>query len=217
MARISFPIVPTERAAWLAAALAPLAVLVGAMAPQAWLIALFAAAALVVLIVADALLAGKLGDWDIAAPADAEVGEPASLAMQCTLSSRSSATIDGAFEYDPRLGEGGRGVLSLSPNKYEEGFSGNHIATPNRRGTAGITRAWLRWTGPLGLGARQVDRTLENEVRIWPDLSPVRSSELQTYLRDAQLGLITRRIRGEGTQFEALSEYEPGMDRRRID
>ncbi|OZA92631.1 MAG: hypothetical protein B7X57_07600 [Erythrobacter sp. 34-65-8] len=48
-------------------------------------------------------------------------------------------------------------------------------------------------------------------------LSPIRSPELQNYLRDAQFGLIARRIRGEGTQFEALSEYEPGMDRRRID
>jgi len=45
----------------------------------------------------------------------------------------------------------------------------------------------------------------------------VRSPELQAFLRNAQLGLIARRIRGEGTQFEALSEYEPGMDRRRID
>jgi uncharacterized protein (DUF58 family) len=54
-------------------------------------------------------------------------------------------------------------------------------------------------------------------VRIWPDLSGVRSKELQTFMRDAQVGLLSRRIRGEGTQFEALSEYEPGMDRRRID
>ena len=40
---------------------------------------------------------------------------------------------------------------------------------------------------------------------------------MQTFLRDAQTGLIARRIRGEGTQFEALTEYEAGMDRRRID
>ncbi|QYU66833.1 DUF58 domain-containing protein [Leptolyngbya sp. 15MV] len=76
---------------------------------------------------------------------------------------------------------------------------------------------WLRWTGPLGLGARQTSREVEQAIRIWPDLSPVRSPELQFFLRDAQFGLIARRIRGEGTQFEALSEYEPGMDRRRID
>ncbi len=45
----------------------------------------------------------------------------------------------------------------------------------------------------------------------------MRSPVLQAFLRDAQFGLIARRIRGEGTQFEALREYEPGMDRRRID
>ncbi len=48
-------------------------------------------------------------------------------------------------------------------------------------------------------------------------MAAVRSPALQAYLRDAQHGLIARRLRGEGTQFEALSEYEPGMDRRRID
>jgi uncharacterized protein (DUF58 family) len=40
---------------------------------------------------------------------------------------------------------------------------------------------------------------------------------LQTFLRDSQTGIVARRMRGEGTQFEALSEYHPGMDRRRID
>ena len=40
---------------------------------------------------------------------------------------------------------------------------------------------------------------------------------MQTFLRDSQFGLVARRIRGEGTQFEALSEYQAGMDRRRID
>ncbi|MEO0643670.1 MAG: DUF58 domain-containing protein, partial [Pseudomonadota bacterium] len=88
---------------------------------------------------------------------------------------------------------------------------------PSRRGTAAILRVWLRWPGPLGLGMRQKNRGLEDAVRVWPDLSPVRSKEMQTFLRDAQTGLIARRIRGEGTQFEALSEYEAGMDRRRID
>jgi uncharacterized protein (DUF58 family) len=88
---------------------------------------------------------------------------------------------------------------------------------PQRRGTAEVTRAWLRWSGPLGLGARQAKQACGDEVRIWPDLSPVRSKELQTFLRNARTGLIARRIRGEGTQFEALSEYGAGMDRRRID
>ncbi|MGB7408518.1 MAG: DUF58 domain-containing protein, partial [Pontixanthobacter sp.] len=108
-------------------------------------------------------------------------------------------------------------LLTFRKDGETDSWQGAAHPEPSRRGTAFVTRMWLRWSGPLGLGARQVSHTLEHEIRIWPDLSPVRSPELQNYLRDAQSGLIARRIRGEGTQFEALSEYEPGMDRRRID
>src|SRR5690606_41594186 len=59
--------------------------------------------------------------------------------------------------------------------------------------------------------------TPERVVRVWPNIGEVRPPALQAFLRDAQFGLIARRIRGEGTQFEALTEYRPGMDRRRID
>ncbi len=122
-----------------------------------------------------------------------------------------------ALEFDPRLGFAGSAKISLSPDPHEAHHSGTLSVKPERRGIAGVTHGWLRWTGPLGLGARQVGQALDGALRIWPDLSPVRSKELQTFLRDSQFGLIARRIRGEGTQFEALSEYEPGMDRRRID
>jgi len=108
-------------------------------------------------------------------------------------------------------------TIDLAPEPYQPGWRGETVLTPTRRGTAAVTQGWLRWEGPLGLGARQVSYPLEQAVRIWPDLSPVRSPDLQTFLRNAQTGLIARRIRGEGTQFEALSEYEAGMDRRRID
>jgi uncharacterized protein (DUF58 family) len=54
-------------------------------------------------------------------------------------------------------------------------------------------------------------------VRVWPNLAPVRSPALQAFLRNSEFGLIARRIRGEGSMFEALAEYQPGMDKRRID
>ena len=76
---------------------------------------------------------------------------------------------------------------------------------------------WLRWDGPLGLATRQVRQSLGAEVRIRPNLAPARSPALQLFLRNAQFGMVARRIRGEGTEFEALAEYEAGMDRRRID
>lgn len=210
-------IAPTERAAWLVAGLAPVALVIAATAPGAWVIAPLVAAALLALIIADAVLAGRNDGWAFHPPADVEVGQPAGLVVTARFASGRQRHVAAALACDPRLAPGGRITVSLAPRPDDADWRGETTLTADRRGTAEVTRAWLRWEGPLGLGARQVDYPLEQAVRIWPDLSPVRSPDLQTFLRNAQLGLIARRIRGEGTQFEALSEYEPGMDRRRID
>ncbi|AUX68889.1 DUF58 domain-containing protein [Porphyrobacter sp. HT-58-2] len=215
--RVNVPFVPTERAAWCAAGLAPVAVVIAATAPGAWVIAPLAGAALVLLVLIDALLAGAVTRWGIETPSDTEVGQPARLTAHAVFAKYHRGDVQAALEGDPRLLEQGRAVIPV-PRSPEVGlWEGSITVTPTRRGSAQLGTAWLRWHGPLGLGARQVSRPLELTVRIWPDLSPVRSPDLQTFLRNAQLGLIARRIRGEGTQFEALSEYEPGMDRRRID
>ncbi|MEY4721359.1 MAG: hypothetical protein RIQ46_1084, partial [Pseudomonadota bacterium] len=113
------------------------------------------------------------------------------------------------------LAPGGRVTLSLLPS--DDGWQAARALVPARRGAAGVSRLWLRWTGPLGLGARQVAQARDEDVRIWPNIAQVRSPALQTFLKDAQFGMIARRIRGAGSQFEALTDYHPGMDRRRID
>ncbi|MEM6494271.1 MAG: DUF58 domain-containing protein [Pseudomonadota bacterium] len=211
------PFVPTERAAWGIAGFAPIAVVIAAFAPGLWVIAPIAACALVALIVIDAALAGSVERWDLTAPTDTEIGQPTKIAIHAVFASRSLSKAQAAVECDARLHASGRVTIALDRSSDDGPHRGSARLIPSRRGTAAIARVWLRWTGPLGLGARQQTRALDEAVRIWPDLSPVRSKEMQTFLRDAQTGLIARRIRGEGTQFEALSEYEAGMDRRRID
>ena len=215
--RPNLPLVPTERAAWLIAAFAPVALVVAATAPGLWVVAPATAVALIVLIVLDGLLAGACREWVVQVPADTEVGQSTPIEVFARFSGNLASRPEAAIEFDPRLGQSGRAVLGLVSDPERGAHSGAFDVHPERRGTANVSQAWLRWTGPLGLGARQQTKALEEEIRIWPDLSPVRSRELQTFLRDSQTGLIARRIRGEGTQFEALSEYEPGMDRRRID
>jgi uncharacterized protein (DUF58 family) len=210
--------VPTVRAAWLIAGLAPLAVVIAAAVPGAWVVAPLAGAAVLVLAGIDAWLAGSLTGWEVRCADDVEVGQPARLAIIARFARRGPSRVAGALACDPRIAPpGGRVTFALAPQPHEPGWLGETNVTPDRRGTAAITRAWLRWDGPLGLGARQIAHPLDKKVRIWPDLSAVRSPDLQTFLRNAEIGLIARRIRGEGTQFEALSEYEAGMDRRRID
>lgn len=211
------PLVPTPRAAWTIAALAPLAVVIAAVVPAAWVIAPAVGAVLLTLIIADGLLAGRCADWQVETPADCEVGQPIRLAVTARFTSGSANKREAAIAFDPRLGQNGRAELALTDATGQGLAQGETTLLPVRRGTAPLNKVWLRWNGPLGLGARQIAAPLDQDVRIWPDLSPVRSRELQAFLRDAQSGLIARRIRGEGTQFEALSEYEAGMDRRRID
>lgn len=218
--RPRLPFVPTATTAWLAALAAPLALVIAASAPGAWVVAPVAAAALLLLVMLDAAMAGRVMTWEITAPADAEVGEPLTMFITARFDGAPLLRrIEAALEFDPRLGSEGRSVVALA--RAGSGGTGDFAATaksaPVRRGVGAITRAWLRWQGPLGLGARQAQRELDLTVRVWPDLSPVRSRDLQTFLRDAQLGMIARRLRGEGSQFEALSEYQPGMDRRWID
>ncbi|WP_374407956.1 DUF58 domain-containing protein [Pelagerythrobacter sp.] len=216
--KLSFPIVPTARTAWLAALAAPIAIVIAAAAPGAWVIAPAAGVALLAVALLDGMLAGRMAEWRILVPTDAEVGESFEVLAMAEFAGRSARSpLEVALATDPRLGEAGAVRFVALCDPATGAWEGKTTLTPSRRGTAAVTRVWLRWAGPLGLGARQASHALDRMVRVWPDLAPVRSPELQTFLRDAQFGLIARRIRGEGTQFEALSEYEPGMDRRRID
>jgi len=211
------PLVPTRKAAWLVAGLAPIALIVAAAAPQYWPTAPAVAVLVIAMIIADGLIAGRCEEWGIDAAPDTEIGSETPIEIHARFSTVPVAPPDASLSFDPRLGDDGCAAIALDSESDAGAFSGEAILTPVRRGTASIDRAWLRWQGPLGLGARQATLEPEREIRIWPDLSPVRSPALQTFLKDAQAGLIARRVRGEGTQFEALSEFEPGMDRRRID
>ncbi|GGC09102.1 hypothetical protein GCM10011494_29700 [Novosphingobium endophyticum] len=209
------PIVPTTRAAVLLVLAAPAALVIGATRPDAWVAAPLLGLAVLALIFVDALLAGRLDDLQVAVPGDVEVGAEARFTAQAALGAGWPSGVEIALECDPRLVPGGRCTFRLERGEGE--WRAASPFRPSRRGTGRVTRAWLRWTGPLGLGARQLVGDLGEEVRVWPNIAAVRSPALQTFLKDAQYGLIARRIRGEGTQFESLAEYEPGMDRRRID
>lgn len=212
----TLPIVPTARTLVILALLTPVAVVIAATSPAAWVIAPAAGAALVVVMLMDGWLAGRLRDLRYFVPADAEVGQPTNLRVEADLARLTPAGApEVAFGFDPRLGDGG--ALSFNLEGSDGGFAGEAPTVPVRRGMGDLTDLWLRWAGPLGLAVRQKHQHLDAAIRVWPDLSPVRSPVLQNFLRDSQFGIVARRIRGEGTQFEALSEYEPGMDRRRID
>lgn len=206
---------PSQRTALLLAIAAPVALLVAAMRPGAWIVAPALGGALLLLVLLDALLAPACTGLRLVAPRDAEVGEPFIASVLADFTRRPFAAPQAALALDPRLVEAGRADLDLAPD--QGAWSGTVAITPNRRGSGTIARGWLRWPGPLGLTMRQVALDFDHAVAVRPNVAPLRSPAFRTFLRDSQIGLVARRIRGEGSDFEALAEYEPGMDRRRID
>jgi uncharacterized protein (DUF58 family) len=86
-----------------------------------------------------------------------------------------------------------------------------------RRGMARFERLWLRWTGPLGLAWKQNVVAVDGVFPILPDIRPVHERGAAIFQRHALEGLITQLTRGEGSDFDALVEFRPGMDRRSID
>ena len=217
----SAPVVPGVRGVVLLALAAPLALVIGAAAPGAWIAAPVLGLAMLALVVVDALLAGRLADLQVRVPADVEVGAEGQFVVEAQFRGGRPARVEAVLGCDPRLAPGGRCPFDLVAAPASPGAAGIWRGlggfVPRRRGTGAVTGVWLRWSGPLGLGMRQMAGNLEHAVRVWPNIAAIRSPSFQTYLRDAQFGLIARRIRGEGAQFEALAEYQPGMDRRRID
>jgi uncharacterized protein (DUF58 family) len=208
-------IVPTRRAVLLLVLTAPLALLMAALVPAVWSVAPALAGTLLMLTVIDGLLAGRLIDVRVIAPDEIAVGTTGEIAVLADFAG-DVATVAAALTLDSRLTPGGRLDLALTADAATA-HSGIAAFTPDRRGIGIVNRLALRWHGPLGLGARQTSRPTTHTIRIIPDIGPVRSPALQAFLRDSQFGIVARRLRGEGSMFEALAEFQPGMDRRRID
>ncbi len=86
---------------------------------------------------------------------------------------------------------------------------------PTRRGRTRIRRIWLDWTGPLGLVRRRKRVPVEAETAIVPNVGVSRSRALRLFRRqETWIGLKAIRHVGEGSEFESLREYVPGLDSR---
>lgn len=83
-----------------------------------------------------------------------------------------------------------------------------YMVTPTRRGDFTFGNLSGRYATALGFWHRQFTRPAPTTVRVYPDTTEVRRYELrlrQGRLRD--MGLHLLRLRGQGTEFESLREY----------
>jgi len=89
---------------------------------------------------------------------------------------------------------------------------------PERRGRFTPTEVVVRVEGPLGLVARQGRRRLPGVVRVYPPFTSREEAELRIdKARILEIGLRSAPGLGGGTEFDALREYGPDDEFRRID
>jgi uncharacterized protein (DUF58 family) len=89
---------------------------------------------------------------------------------------------------------------------------------PTRRGRIVVERAWVRFSGPLGLVDSVARVDLKRQAPVVPNLRPVKAVALR-FLNDREFraGLKIERYKGDGTEFDSLREHAPGDDHRSID
>ncbi len=206
---------PTPRAVALAAGLFPVALLPALVHPRLVGLWIVAAALVGLALGLDALLALAPARLSLAveAPESVAVGEPAT----ATLSLRAPRAVRGVevlLDLHPDLAPQPPGTVDL-PAGAEARLEVPLVA--RRRGRPTLDEAWLRWTGPLGLARRAKRVRLARTVAVVPSLRAVRAAALRfSGSRELTAGVQVERFVGDGSEFDALVEYVPGLDPRAI-
>lgn len=215
-------IAPTGRLILLIAAGAPLAVLLGLVRPDWWVAAPLWIGLCLGLLALDTLLSASVTRTRLAlqAPATVGVGEefPARLSVS-TDAPGGARMARVAVEVDTRLSPNGR--LDAPLRRADDDASGLAAAdlalTARRRGPAAILHGWVSWLGPLGLVRKQRHVALDHQIGVVPSIRPVREEGAKLFARDAMVGQRLHARLGEGSEFESLVRFMPGLDRRAID
>jgi uncharacterized protein (DUF58 family) len=216
-------IYPTRRAILLLLAGAPVALLLGLMRPELWLVA----PGWIGFLFACLLIDGLAGPHpralalDTKFPHQVGVGDPFDLTLTATGERGVPRRAEVALAVDERLAVGGRISDEMRAAEGEDGSRRALVRalplTAARRGKAIIDALWIRWRGPLGLVWKQRKFAVDGSIAVVPSLRAVTEEGSRLFQRNSWFGLRQQRMRGEGAEFEALAEYQPGMDRRAID
>ena len=88
---------------------------------------------------------------------------------------------------------------------------------PTRRGVVTLDRIWLRWHGPLGLAWRLKRQAPHDSIPVVPNTRPIRREGLRLGRRASFHGIKAQTDKGQGTAFDSLRDFVPGLDHRAID
>ncbi len=198
---------------WAAAAGAIPAFLIALALPHVWYLGLLWICVLLAFLAVDAAAGRGRASLSatLSAPPQVGVGGRFTLHVAASLGAR-PRRLQARVGHDQRLAPvngtggalGGNGTLDLEFDAI-------------RRGIAGFDRLWLRWQGPFGLVWNQVVLPMDRKVAVLPDVSSARDEAITLLQRSALADGHAQRRAGQGREFEALKDYQPGMGRRMID
>lgn len=160
-----------------------------------------------------ALSPGRL-DIDLTIPKVIFIGQAEALLVRLQANSRRRAIVEATCDLSPLLE---RPAPLLAPLNAEGRAEIPISLQAKRRGTAEIERLWLRWRGPLGLIRVVHVVPIETEISVTPNLRGVRQTAIDFFDPNAFYGVKAQRQQGEGSEFDALRDYVPGLDHRSID
>ena len=210
-------IAPTARAILLAAAGAPISLVLAAAAPGAWPLGPAWALAVVALMIADAYLGRPNGDLmvETKVPRVTGIGAGSLTAwLRLTFGTASPRSADVALETNQFFAvDTPRHASNVENGQTIIGFR----LEPQRRGEGRLERAYIRWQGPLGLAWCQRVEPLIDKIAITPDLEAVERNATRLFSRTFVHGLKPMKDRGDGSEFDSLAKFETGMDRRLVD
>jgi uncharacterized protein (DUF58 family) len=211
----------TARTVWLVAAGVPVALLPAIVDGRLWPLWVVALFAVVIAAAIDALLGLPRRRLRIAvdAPGELFIGErDRAIVRFIGRGWRRPVMIEAVIEQDAIL-------APLPPQQVTLVPAGGHAEAahpidlePRRRGAARIVAIHARWTGPLGLVERRLAAPITTVVKVVPNIGSVRAIALRMLgSPEVAAGLKVERYLGDGTEFESLREYLPGLDHRAID
>ena len=216
---------PTARCVALFVAGVPLALLVGFVHARLWTVWIAYLGAAVAAAGIDVLLGlpRRRVKAEVDLPDQLFIGEQGGAVVRVTGRGwRRGASIQLVPELDEDLAPQQPFRVALEPTGEKKQRSargeGALYLVPRRRGEPRVIAFHMRWTGPLGLVERRKIETLNRRVPVVPNVGAVRAVALRMIgSKEFLAGLKVERYIGDGTEFESLREYQPGLDHRAID
>ncbi|MEQ8709703.1 MAG: DUF58 domain-containing protein [Rhodospirillales bacterium] len=207
---------PTVRAALLAGVVAILAILVVSIAPDLWSLPLWLMLLVLAVILFDGLRMARTSDVRVHmdGPAALFVGE----------AERAGILIDARMPLhqvqlavecpDETVMLSWQGLPGdLPAGRHREALD----ILPVRRGIAHVPAIWIAWEGRWRLTRRSLRLPVGAEVPVIPNVRAVRRAAIAFDARDSLFGSKPQLLQGDGSEFDALREYVPGLDHRSID